>query len=464
MAQAQKKSGGSLHKVAFLLIILAVIATGVYIYSSRIEPANVQRIKPIIPAPTWDLTKFNSGQNPYRHYETALAYVSGADSETLANYLAQQRTNYRDEDRVTQEQYQTALKNTQPAIPEVLLGASCSIKNYVFPEKPASAEALFPEFAQLRGLARVVVADAADKAQQGKISASANELLALMEMGNDVSTGPSMIGYLVGVAVKSIAARPLMDLLNAPKITARDYRQIAKELGRINFERPTLRQALESEYHFCRGSVLEILNYDSKRLNEVMTGDSESSSGTKLSAAYLAIPGMKSRTVRNFDKAWQAMLANCDKPYAEAMQFDVRKHVPKNDIINRMLLPAFNGVRAKDAQDAAVIRGLMLVAALQAYRLEHGNCPATLQDLVDKGYISRVPFDPYANNQAFKYTRRTDGYLLYSIGADMTDDGGKIVKPFYQIGSDQQGKLIRGDIVFAPGLDIWSKPPKKRHP
>ncbi len=62
--------------------------------------------------------------------------------------------------------------------------------------------------------------------------------------------------------------------------------------------------------------------------------------------------------------------------------------------------------------------------ALAAYRAEHGAYPAQLADLVPK-YVAKVPNDIFNNDAELHYTRRGDGYLLYSVGPNGKDDGGK---------------------------------------
>jgi hypothetical protein len=66
-----------------------------------------------------------------------------------------------------------------------------------------------------------------------------------------------------------------------------------------------------------------------------------------------------------------------------------------------------------------------LAFALAAYRADHGSYPEKLADLVPK-YTATVPLDAYrANKTSLQYRREADGYLLYSVGPNGKDDGGK---------------------------------------
>jgi hypothetical protein len=96
----------------------------------------------------------------------------------------------------------------------------------------------------------------------------------------------------------------------------------------------------------------------------------------------------------------------------------------------------------------ATIRHLLQAElALRKYRLETGAYPQRLNDLVPD-YMPALPTDPYdASGGPLRYAQTADGYLLYSIGYDRDDDGGRP--------SPREGGLLEdGDIR----LDSWLAP------
>jgi hypothetical protein len=64
-----------------------------------------------------------------------------------------------------------------------------------------------------------------------------------------------------------------------------------------------------------------------------------------------------------------------------------------------------------------------IACALERYRLAHGAYPETLEALVPQ-FMERAPHN-IINGQALKYRREGGGFLLYSVGWNGTDDGGK---------------------------------------
>jgi hypothetical protein len=64
-----------------------------------------------------------------------------------------------------------------------------------------------------------------------------------------------------------------------------------------------------------------------------------------------------------------------------------------------------------------------LAFALAAYRADYGSYPVTLDDLTPK-YIREVPKDVFSDSEPH-YRQDGKGYLLYSVGSNGKDDGGR---------------------------------------
>jgi len=81
-----------------------------------------------------------------------------------------------------------------------------------------------------------------------------------------------------------------------------------------------------------------------------------------------------------------------------------------------MLLQSANRHQAR-------LRLLICGLALRVYSVENGNPPEKLADLVPD-YLPAVPQDPYSG-EPLVYRREAAKYVLYSVGPDGQDDGGK---------------------------------------
>lgn len=76
---------------------------------------------------------------------------------------------------------------------------------------------------------------------------------------------------------------------------------------------------------------------------------------------------------------------------------------------------------------AAHIRLLATQLALQCYRSREGRIPLRLEELVPQ-YLQRDPNDPF-NGRALIYRAQGTNWVLYSVGPDQVDDGGKSAGP-----------------------------------
>jgi hypothetical protein len=80
---------------------------------------------------------------------------------------------------------------------------------------------------------------------------------------------------------------------------------------------------------------------------------------------------------------------------------------------------------------AAVGSNLTQVAfALAEHRAQRGSYPPRLADLAPK-YIPAVPKDVFAGDADLHYARQGDGYLLYSVGPNGRDDGGRTLDEYF---------------------------------
>lgn len=60
--------------------------------------------------------------------------------------------------------------------------------------------------------------------------------------------------------------------------------------------------------------------------------------------------------------------------------------------------------------------------AIKRYQLAHGKLPDSLAQLVPT-FIPEIPADPF-NGKPLQYRQENEGFYIYSVGPDLTDDGG----------------------------------------
>jgi hypothetical protein len=96
--------------------------------------------------------------------------------------------------------------------------------------------------------------------------------------------------------------------------------------------------------------------------------------------------------------------------------------VSKAGLMTKMLMPALSRVFQLDSRSVAHRRAALTALGIERYRLAEGRLPGRLSDLVP-AYLAAVPRDPF-DGEDLRYDRLGAGYVVYSVGEDLSDDGG----------------------------------------
>ncbi len=92
-------------------------------------------------------------------------------------------------------------------------------------------------------------------------------------------------------------------------------------------------------------------------------------------------------------------------------------------LFGRLSAPALARTVVIHGRYLALVRWARAAIAVHRYQRDNGKVPDTLQDLVPK-YINAVPQDPFSGREML-YKHDQDGYVIYSVGDNLKDDGGK---------------------------------------
>ncbi len=108
---------------------------------------------------------------------------------------------------------------------------------------------------------------------------------------------------------------------------------------------------------------------------------------------------------------------------ARSLDDQFEQDVPKYAILTRIITPVLDRARVAGVRADARIAGVRVLLALQAYRSRFGAYPPSLS-IVEKRLGWKLPKDPFSG-KALVYKPKARGFLLYSIGENLKDDGAK---------------------------------------
>jgi len=97
--------------------------------------------------------------------------------------------------------------------------------------------------------------------------------------------------------------------------------------------------------------------------------------------------------------------------------------ISKVHILLHEIMPALSRATTIELRTIAHLRTADAALSAQRYRLTSGKLPDKLADLVPT-YLQSVPKDPFDGNE-LRYKKLDTGFVVYSIGEDLSDDGGK---------------------------------------
>ncbi len=282
-------------------------------------------------------------------------------------------------------------------------------------------------YAKFKNLARAMNMEAEYYALQGDYRSSFDDYNTVLAFGSESSRGGLVAGGEVGHAIENGAAQSLRESLSCGMATPDDYRYLIQKMADLDKNRSTISESM----------------YDESYLFEVGCGNLQKE-GVDLGTFILADKSMlpTQDLIISFADEMRMGAEYCALPYYEAHSFDLDAVLSKDPAMSEMRF-SYENLVAEEAETHAQIRGTMLSAAIESYRVETGAYPHALADLVPN-HIASLPEDPFSG-QPFEYAPTDSGYLLYSTGPDMTNNSGEPIS--------EEGPFPKreGDIVLHEG-------------
>lgn len=314
-----------------------------------------------------------------------------------------------------------------------------------------SFSTLIPYFSQEIRLGRLIRLQSEVRAAHGDWVGAADSALDAIRLGEDIPRGGIYIAQSVGCTCAGsghIALWPTIDHLDAGQ--ARQATRRLEEIMGRHFAWP---ETLQEEKWMGQAGLKEVLrgvnarNALSSVEGTIGTGMNADTFQRFRAAFYMAYG--KKRILQNYTTLMDMQIAQARQPFGTKAPA-----LPKLDPITDAMIPVFDEGRFKECESEAQNGLLLLALALRAYRLEQGHYPTALAELVP-AYLTKLPNDPFAAQGTFRYRIDGEKYLLYSVGPDTKDDGGRTIddpklatqdnpRRRYYVQTGSQGDVVAG--------------------
>jgi hypothetical protein len=324
---------------------------------------------------------------------------------------------------------------------------------------------LLPGVQKCREMTTALVARAMLRVREGRPDEAWQDLLACLRLGRHLARGGMLIDGLVGVAVQSIAQRAALALLDRPELTAKSYQGYLADLRAL----PPMPPPADYVDWAERFVFLDwMMVADRRGPAEIFEG---LEMGDRLLRAFMdnapagsEVPELRPPAGPAEDIDWDPTLRAgnrlFDRLTAALREPDRRKRQDELERIEKEVLETRRkraGAKGKalrwsdltpEARGRVVgdllltlevpavckfpqsldrheqgERNLHVALALAAYKRDEGSYPKALGALAPK-YLNKVSGDLFAG-KPLVYQPSDNSYLLYSVGPNEKDDGGR---------------------------------------
>ena len=425
-----KKIGKGLLIVLALVVVTLVIARFVFVHQLNDEIAKIKaRGEPLTEA---DLAgpPIPDAENSALIYEKAFTAMPKGDTKAIGDAIKRGDAKSLAEARRMMKPYAKALSLARQA---------ASMPKCRFVVKDDRNYKDRPTYS-LRRLMVLLAFDSVLKARSGDVNGAVDSLLAGIRIGKVSPGEKGLMGALVQGTFIRIACSALADVAKYVEIGQDQARRLDAELAVI-YVRAVHRRALQEERaHFLR--ISEAQQGDPVRWvrSEGIPVSFWDAVFARVDPAGLAWQHVIFVGDRAAYLRFMASLIEGDyRTYsaARALEREAERSVPRYAILTMILGPVQAECVKSMFGAEAQVQGSRVFLALLAYRDRHGTYPQSLAELrKDPGW--EVPADPFTGKD-FVYRRQAEGFLLYSLGPDMKDNGGR---------PQPKGKAYRTDAEY----------------
>jgi len=299
-----------------------------------------------------------------------------------------------------------------------------------------------PSLALQRDLARGLSLRAGLRAAQGNIDAARRDAMAIHRHANLLSHSGSMIEMLVSCAIETLATETDAATISSGKLTTAEAKSTLADLQHLppfgsfvdtcnTAERLCM---LDAVMAFVRGKgnafisvlpstpdvvqALDITPEQAQKIDwdailRIVNGHYDAIVAAVAQPTFAqrkAALGAEEKRIGDLQVGAAAAMADPDptKRIACVVQAALDADLHRFEVLHEIAL--------------TTIQLDQLAFALAAYRADHGQYPDTLAPLAP-AYIPSIPNDRFTDKPLI-YKPTPDGFLLYSVGSDLTDDGG----------------------------------------
>jgi len=300
----------------------------------------------------------------------------------------------------------------------------------------------------LRNVAKLCVLDGRRRAAAGNPMAAAERYLDVLACGRLVGDALNVTEQVMGLAIQSLAATALLELETQAAPGTLDYVALAAAARLVAGPVRSPAQVIQAERAMALDALQRMWTRDEETGAAVLDRQAaQTFFGTAAEADAKRVKELVDELgALGFEQAVAAVntwydeaTAAFSEPFAEAVPrlAELDRQISVGGVpgpLREVLQLGLSRYHFVLTRGEATRRAALAVTHIHAYRQQHGTYPSSLAELGTLPWVQ----DPFTED-FFRYRREGDSFLLYSLGANGTDEGGV---------HDRRGD--KEDIVFWP--------------
>jgi hypothetical protein len=292
-------------------------------------------------------------------------------------------------------------------------------------------DALLPHLSRIKEEAQTLRIKTLLASESGKRDEAIDTIEQILNLSSFLEKEPFLIGQLVEAACLQIAVNGCEDIISRGNLSDAQLNRLAAMLNKINV-RPILLTALRNE----RASDLSIFDPSGKPLARAaeQAGDTETSRDAqsyRVGMKLMSASGILIKDRRLMLEHMTALInaSTNDFPQMFARQGELEQELKEKlrgfppKIFAGLMLPASGKVPQRFIVLEARKRCGLAAIQVERYRLVHkGELPKGL-DVFETAFSPDLLKDPF-DGKPLRFRATEKGYVVYSVGPDLKDDGG----------------------------------------
>ena len=394
-----------------------------------------------------------------------------ASSDTVAKLIGKKYNETTSEDKHVMEKW---LADNNDILDLVIDGSKKPYYWQKYGDKQDTDEMmaiLLPNLAGFRSMARALLRWRVwISAEGGRYVDALDDIKAGFRLGQHLKENGTFIEQLVGIAIRSMAVQELRGIVSELRIDSVELAVFQKDFEQmftdedfvISFDTEKLfmydeiqRCFTEDRFgggHLYPARIMAIGDDIKYKIYDVLSEVVISPDVWMASLHVLFAHPNKQQTREMADRfyAFWDKMARKTPGQLHSEAIDIEKETAeliRGNILLEILTPAIHRVCEISYRNKTDVDATLVIIAVLRYNQDNGDYPENLEQLITTGFLKEPPIDSFSDSKPLVYKKTDDSFLLYSVGSNFTDDGGRVVR-------DDKGRIKmwadEGDWVFWP--------------